>query len=210
MIEKTWDKWKTFFARESREAHESKQTVHLSDYAARMKDFHANVAIFAKSTQGHTEVLTNLAMAAQSDREAFITLTATNTRLAQKLIDVNLKLTKAYTEVAHLKNTSSDQSQTHMPLALNPSSCCWSHGYKVCVGHISSTCTTKKEGHRVAATRAEVKGGERVQKKMDGMTGTKVRGVKIRVTNDKLVTQDPFFTLIQLRITPSSTAEVAE
>ena len=36
---------------------------------------------------------------------------------------------------------------------------CWSHGYKVKLGHSSATCTRKKPGHQDTATRTDIMGG---------------------------------------------------
>jgi hypothetical protein len=36
---------------------------------------------------------------------------------------------------------------------------CWSHGFKVKVGHSSLTCTSRKAGHQAGATRTNTLGG---------------------------------------------------
>ena len=109
-----------------------------------MKDFHTNVAMFAKLTQDHIEALVNLATIAQLDRETFINLTTTNVNLTQKLINTNLKLTESYVEVTSLKISNADHSQIHTPAAFDPTSYCESYGYKFRIFHSSSIHITKK------------------------------------------------------------------
>ena len=45
---------------------------------------------------------------------------------------------------------------------------CWTHGYKVKVGHTSSTCQSRRHGHQPGATRTNRMGGSRVN---DGFPG---------------------------------------
>jgi hypothetical protein len=42
---------------------------------------------------------------------------------------------------------------------LDPHGYCWSHGYKVKLGHSSLTCTRRQEGHKEGATRTNTMGG---------------------------------------------------
>ena len=71
---------------------------------------------------------TNLDKTTHVDREASITLMATNTKLKSQLIDINLKLFEAFTEDARFKNTSSNQSQTYVSVTINPTGYCWYNG----------------------------------------------------------------------------------
>ena len=60
--------------------------------------------------------------------------------------------------------------------------------------HSSSTCATKNEGHKVDATRVDIKGGG-IQQDVCGMTDTKVRRIKLGITNSNEVI--PNFYLLQ-------------
>ena len=45
---------------------------------------------------------------------------------------------------------------------------CWTHGFKVMLGHNSSTCQSRRHGHQPGATRSNRMGGSRVN---DGFPG---------------------------------------
>ena len=47
---------------------------------------------------------------------------------------------------------------------MDPVGYCWSHGYKVKLGHCSATCTRKKPGHQIEATRTNIMGGSTANK----------------------------------------------
>ena len=100
----------------------------------------------------------NLPTTTQSDREAFIALMSMNAKLTRQLIDVNLKLTKAYTEVLRLKSLGSERFLAHIPAAFDLTTYSWYRRYKIRVGYSSRTCMTKKEEHKVDATCANITG----------------------------------------------------
>ena len=45
---------------------------------------------------------------------------------------------------------------------------CWTHGYKVKVGHTSATCQSRRHGHQPGATRAYCMGGSRINEGYPG------------------------------------------
>eukprot|EP00804_Cyclotella_cryptica_P003024 CCRYP_006030-RA/>CCRYP_006030-RA protein AED:0.48 eAED:0.47 QI:0/-1/0/1/-1/1/1/0/108 len=47
---------------------------------------------------------------------------------------------------------------------LDPNGYCWSHGYKVKIGHNSLTCNKRLDGHKDNATRANTMGGKEYNK----------------------------------------------
>jgi len=47
---------------------------------------------------------------------------------------------------------------------MDPLGYCWSHGYKVKLGHNSATCSSKKQGHQVNAMQANIMGGSTAYK----------------------------------------------
>ena len=57
------------------------------------------------------------------------------------------KLAEANAKIAKLKQNPAGKKVVAPQAALNPTGCCWTHGYKVKYGHDSKTCGTKKEGH---------------------------------------------------------------
>ena len=86
------------------------------------------------------------------------------TTRTQQLINVNLNLTRVLKEVARLEYASTAQAQTNVPAIFNPAGYCWYHEYKVRMGHTIRTCTTRREGHTVDATQADIKGGKEYNK----------------------------------------------
>jgi len=78
-------------------------------------------------------------------------------------------LTSAYTLLANnrgatpgatgAKAPTSQQPRERKTLNLDPNGYCWTHGYRVKMGHTSATCTGKRAGHQDAATRANPMGG---------------------------------------------------
>lgn len=157
--DKTWDNFKLHFAREFKETRDVQQNTRTNRFAANAIAMEqANAAMITELTQDHTAALANLATATSADRGAMATLTKTNATLTATIISIQAKLTKALEEISRLKsNTPPDRRNTQV--ALDPVGYCWSHGYKVKLGHNSQTCTTKKNGHKEGATRADTMGG---------------------------------------------------
>jgi len=71
-------------------------------------------------------------------------------------------LTAAYTLLANNHGATApttQQPRERKKLILDPNGYCWTHGYRVKVGHTSATCTGKRAGHQDAATWANPMGG---------------------------------------------------
>jgi len=164
-IAKTWQAFKRFFAAEYHDLKEQ-QKVNTSQ-----SNFHgANAAVDI------TTALDNLALAATQDRDIVQQLTITN----QKLVATNQSLTEQLCQalltndklVSKLggttpvisnttKTTRGRQpfNQAEWELNLDPNGYCWSHGYRVLMGHNSANCKGKMGGHQAAATRSNTLGG---------------------------------------------------
>jgi hypothetical protein len=108
------------------------------------------------------EYLNNLAAAAMTERTMLQKLVDANTSLTTSVA----ALTAAYTLLAagHAPNAwapatnqPTQDSRSRCKL-LDPNGYCWSHGYKVAIGHTSATCTTKCDGHQDGATWANTMG----------------------------------------------------
>ena len=72
------------------------------------------------------------------------------------------KLAQALKTIATLTRYSVQKPKTNtqlkFDLQMDPVGYCWSHGYKIKLGHSSATCTRKKPGHQDTATRADIMG----------------------------------------------------
>ena len=55
-------------------------------------------------------------------------------------------------------------TQLKYDLQMDPVEFCWSHAYKVKLGHSSTTCTRRKHGHHNTATRADIMRGSTANK----------------------------------------------
>ena len=173
---KTWPLFKTYFAEEYHDLKEQ-QKVNTSQ-----TQFHGANAVVDIST-----ALDNLAMAATTDRDIVAQLTESNKQLVamnttltaqlksamennsmliKKLGNTTIKNTpnasktpkpaKAMT-IAYDRNAPFDH--TKWLASLDPAGYCWTHGYRVQVGHDSKNCKGKLGGHKDEATRADIMGG---------------------------------------------------
>ena len=124
--------------------------------------------------------LANLATATTSYRTAFITLTATNANLSRQITTLTANLLTAQSKITTLTvqlaakgggngdgNNNSNLRTGEFP-GLDPMGYCWSHGWRVRKGNLSSTCLKRKTGHDATATQENTKGGSDYNK---GWTG---------------------------------------
>ncbi len=114
--------------------------------------------------------LNNLANATIQKNTTIENLVATNATLTKAIADIQLSiaqmdaagiptspaptapapLTDACVRLSHWSNTKHAWDKVR---------CCWTHGYKVKVGHTSATCTSCRTGHQPGTTRANIMGG---------------------------------------------------
>jgi hypothetical protein len=111
------------------------------------------------------DYLDNLAAAATNEKSTLQQLTESNvltTNIAPLTANITA-LTSAYTLlVVQLGGTApptlaqptstATRKKKNQRTPLDPNGYCWSHGYRVGVGHNSSTCTNKRDGHQDGAT----------------------------------------------------------
>jgi hypothetical protein len=157
---KTWLNFKRFFASEY---HDLKEQQRENNSQA---NFHgANAAIDI------TSALDNLALAATSDRDSVALLTSANQQLTAAVKTLTEQLKQALATNATLASQIGKTSTPATPNGrqrfdraafeanLDPVGYCWTHGYRVTVGHNSIGCKGKLGGHRDAATRTNNMGG---------------------------------------------------
>ena len=169
--DKTWTAWKTHY----RAAHTARRRQMLAAGTTMMGGANAVTTV-------DTEPLTDATLARLDGYLDNLAAAATNERTTlQQLIDANAtltasvaSLTAAYTLLAAAVGkqptttgpaaTSAAGRKKKQRTPLDPNGYCWTHGYRVGVGHNSATCTNKKDGHKDLATRANTMGGSTMHK----------------------------------------------
>ncbi len=123
--------------------------------------------------------LDNLAAAATTDRSSLAQLIDSNAALTANLATFAsslASLTAAFTLLSASKPTPTPTAPTASAARpqrnrnLSPNGYCWSHGYRMGVGHNSLSCSNKKEGHKDTATRANITGGSTANKGWEAST----------------------------------------
>jgi hypothetical protein len=130
----------------------------------------------ANAVTDSSTALDNLALAATTDRNIVSQLTESNKQLTKtnKLLIEQLRTSIEANNVLIKKMGSKKQSPAPAPAtsggrppfdrqawlaSLDPNGYCWTHGYKVTIGHSSVNCKGKLGGHKDDATRNDNKGG---------------------------------------------------
>jgi hypothetical protein len=163
---KTWAAWKTCY-----------RAAHIARKRQLLASGHSLQGTANSATQGDTippdafsrldGYLDNLASAATTKRTTLNQLVETNALLTTTIATLTASvtaLTAAYTLIANKAAPAALQPTSGTPasrprVGLDPNGYCWTHGYKVSLGHTSATCTNPKEGHQLAASRANTMGG---------------------------------------------------
>ena len=173
---KTWMAWKAHY----RAAHIARRRQMLA--AGNAGTAHAAMAVEQVEDPITPETfarldgyLDNLAAAATTERTTLTQLIENNASLTASVTSLTASvasLTAAYALLAAGKASNSTAttpttgaSRTRAKPAVN--GYCWTHGFRVKVGHDSATCKHKGEGHKDAATRANTMNGSNANKGWD-------------------------------------------
>ena len=116
--------------------------------------------------------LDNLANAATSEHTTLKQLVDANVTLTTSVATLTTSvaaLTAAYTLLAaSATNTPAPAATARANTRATPTFAaggyCWTHGYRVSVGHNSANCKKKAENHKDAATRANTMNGSNTNK----------------------------------------------
>ena len=164
-LSKTWPAWKTRY----RAAHIARKRQLRAASAPSMGTANtvAPDALLTPDSFARLDgYLDNLASAASTERTTLNQLVESNASLTSTIAQLTASvtaLTAAYTLIATKSPTSpppaAGTSATRPKIGLDPTGYCWTHGYRVKLGHSSATCTNKAEGHHISATRANTMGG---------------------------------------------------
>ena len=179
--EKTWEYFRTFFAKEFRE-------IRVQPWTSAPEGYGANIMIGGNSNaaeiemqQQQAEALANLATATAADRQAVAELSISNTTLTHELRAATVTIETLQQRLASCacapttrreekgkQRRPENQQRQHNPsrdfTPLDPDGYCWSHGYHVSKGHNGELCYNTLPGHQGAATRADPMGGSTNQK----------------------------------------------
>ena len=169
--DKTWEAFKTFFAREFREIRVQPRTSASEGYGTttNMRGEHAHAAEF-EIQQQQVEVLENLATATATDRQEVAEISISNATLTHELRTATATITTlqqrlASCECSPTQRTGKKGQKQHQQnprrkfTPLDPDGYCWSHGYNVSRSHNGASCYNTLPGHQSAATRADPMGG---------------------------------------------------
>mmetsp|Transcript_12326 Transcript_12326/g.25252 ORF Transcript_12326/g.25252 Transcript_12326/m.25252 type:complete len:236 (+) Transcript_12326:655-1362(+) len=165
-VEKIWVNFKTHFNKEHT------NWKNLSKMMAKEAGFGANSATAGDLSQGLAEAFDNLAMAAATNKTAFESLTTTTKTLQEELsraLEDNRRLlkiikqgySKSNRNNTNASNNSSSNETKGRRLTLDPNGNCWTHGFRVAIGHNGHTCTSPTDGHKKEAKRGSIMGGSK-------------------------------------------------
>jgi hypothetical protein len=164
ILDHTWPNWKAHwnpaFAK----------MRNINHMTAGKTTFGVNQAAKLKQAQQMASSLTNLVNTTIQKNTTIKNLVVTNATLTKAIADIQLS-------IAQMCTASVPTSPAPIALApliearVRPShwsntkptwdkvGYCWTHGYKVKVGHTSNTCSLRRTGHQPGATRVNIMGG---------------------------------------------------
>ena len=179
--EKTWAAWKPHY----RAAHLARKRQQLATNNPAFGGGTAHVAATGgdaplphKTFARLDGYLDNLASAATTERTTLTQLIESNASLVASVATLTASLnaiTAAYNRTPAPLAAAPAPTPAQAPAAatvrvrrprtpLDPNGYCWTHGFRVAVGHSSATCTNKMAGHQDNATRANTMGGSGANK----------------------------------------------
>jgi len=163
-IQHTWDNWKIHWMAAFAEMHD------ISRMTTGKTTFGTNQAVEIEQAQQMATSLDNLANTSIQKNATIDNLVATNASFSKAIQDIQRTLATMMTNQTPTPGTPTPPGQptrdrprpSHWTTVKPPwhrTGYCWSHGYKVKVGHTSSMCTFRKTGHQPGATRTNTLGG---------------------------------------------------
>ena len=84
-------------------------------------------------------------------------LTESNTKLSATVASLTSAAPTSRSNPTPAPSTKSTSHRTRRPL--DPMDYCWTHGYRITMGHSSATCTNPAVGHQPCATQTNTLGG---------------------------------------------------
>ena len=173
--QKTWTAWKTHY----RAAHLARKRLLLASGRSNTTGGVAHAVTYDTTIQPETldrldGYLDNLAAAATNDRTTLSQLIDSNANLTANVATLTSSLAALAAAYTILAAGSPAPANAAPPAArpsapnrnrnLAPNGYCWTHGYRVGIGHNSLSCSNKAAGHKDTATRADIMGGSTANK----------------------------------------------
>jgi hypothetical protein len=165
----TWANWKLHWTAAFAEMRD------ISRMTTGDTTFGANQAAEIEQAQQMATSLDNLANASIQKNATIDNLVATNAALSKAIQDIQRTLATMMTAHTPAPGAPALTTPPGQPTGNTPparpshwttvkpawdrTGYCWSHGFKVKLGHNSCTCTSRKPGHRADATRTNTMGG---------------------------------------------------
>ena len=161
----TWANWKLHWTAAFAEMRD------ISRMTTGDTTFGANQAAEIEQAQQMATSLDNLANASIQKNATIDNLVATNAALSRAIQDIQRTLATMMTAHTPAPGAPALTPPPGQPTGDRPShwatvkpawdrtGYCWSHGFKVKLGHNSCTCTSRKAGHQAGATRNNTMGG---------------------------------------------------
>ena len=177
---KTWTAWKAHY----RAAHTARKRQLLAAGTAPHRRGEAHMAtpptpspLMTPDTHTHLDsYLDAMAATSTTDRTTIVQLIDANAKLTATVAALTESNAKLSATIASLTGATpalrptptpapSTRSSAHRARRpLDPTGYCWTHGYRVQLGHSSATCSNPKEGHKSNATHANTMGGSTANK----------------------------------------------
>ena len=99
--------------------------------------------------------LDNLVATTTSNRTTFQQLLDNNATLMASIASLTSSLaflTSADTLLVATQHPNAMAPSSRQPIHLDLAGYCWTHGYRVTMGHSNATCTQQTDGHKATAT----------------------------------------------------------
>jgi hypothetical protein len=166
IINQMWNNWKVHWTAAFAESRDiTCMTVGDQAFANQAATNAEQIACMVKS-------LDNLANVAIQKNITVEKLVVVNKRLVKALADVNAAIAwLCLPNMPALPTTSTNNKNKPRPSHKatvkpnwDPNGFFWTHGHKVKVGHSSTSCKCRKEGHNAATTHTDTKGGSNANK----------------------------------------------
>jgi hypothetical protein len=163
VVDQTWNNWKQHWTA----AFTKSRNIHcmMTPEGA----FANQVATNAEQAAMMARSLDNLANVAIQKNDTVEKLVVVNKRLAKALADANAAIVclRLPGHSASQLGGSSNACPPHLaatPPEWDPQGYYWTHGWKVKLGHSSTTCTYRKDNHDTTASRTNTKDGSTLNK----------------------------------------------
>ena len=164
-LDQAWNIWKLYWSIAFTKLHD----IHCM--TSTEGAFANQIVAEAEQAEMMARSLDNLANAVIQKNDTVEKLVSANECLAKALADANAAIARLCLPgaTAPTPGTATPAcAASSTPPAWDPHGYCWTHGWKVKLGHSSTTCTHCKEGHDATATHTHTNNGSGLNKAWTG------------------------------------------